>query len=132
MRRVYWRRPLLLITVALVIFLLAEVAPRLLIHSNIEEFAGVEGPSMQCAGLAYMNARTMVSGGPEAFVWTALRVIEVKHLPQEEAEECRCPYEIKVRVYTIFGIPYDTIVARCSGAYRLHQPLGLPPFRPAQ
>ena len=126
MRHGYWRHLLLPITVALVIFLLAEVAPRLLIHSNIEEFAGVEGPSMQCAGLAYMSAQTMVSGGPEAFVWTALQVMEVKHLPQEEAEECKCPYEIKVRVYTLFGIPYDTIVARCSSVYRLHRPFGSP------
>ena len=126
------RRLLLLIATALAIFLLAEVAPRLLIHSSMEEFADVEGPSMQCAGLAYMHARLMVSGGPEAFIWTALRVVEVTHLLQEEAEGCECPYEIRVRVYTLFGIPYDTIVARCSGGYRLYQPFGPPPFKPPQ
>ncbi len=127
-----WRHLLLLIGVAVAIFLLAEVAPRLLIHSNIERFAGVEGPSMQCAGLAYMSARTLVSGGPEAFVWTALQVTEVKHLPAEKAEDCECPYEIRVRIYTVFGIPYDTILVTCSGARRLHQPFGPPPFRSSQ
>ena len=53
---------------AIIILSLGEIAPRLVIHSNIEGFAGVEGPAMQCAGLAYMNARNMVSGGPEALV----------------------------------------------------------------
>lgn len=69
-----------LVAVVFVAFILGEAVPRLVIHGNIEEFAGVEGPAMQCAGLAYMSARDMVSGGPEAFAWTALRVIEVKHL----------------------------------------------------
>ena len=132
MRHSCWKRLLQFIAAALLIFFLAEVAPRLLIHSNIEEFAGVEGPSMQCAGLAYMHARLMVSGGPEAFIWTALRVVGVTHLPQEEAEGCECPYEIRVRVYTLFGIPYDTIVTTCSSTYRLYQPFGPPPFNPPQ
>ena len=118
------KRLLLLITVVFVTLSLGEIAQRLVIHSNIEEFAGVEGPAMQCAGLAYMSARNLVSDGPEAFVWTALRVTEVKHSSQDEedAERCECPYEIKVRVYTLFGIPYDTIVTKCDESYRLGRP----------
>jgi len=118
-------RRLLMLTVALfTVLLLGEIVPRLVIHSHIEDFAGVEGPAMQCAGLAYMNARNMVSGGPEALVWTALRVTEVKHLSPNEynARRCECPYEVTVRVYTVFGIPYDTIVTRCSSAYRQYKP----------
>ena len=113
-----------LIAAIVIILSLGEIAPRSVIHSNVEEFAGVEGPAMQCAGLAYMNARNMVSGGPEALVWTALRVIDVKHISQDSStsERCECPYEVKVRVYTLFGIPYDTVIARCSSAYRLHKP----------
>ena len=118
------RRLLMLIVTLFTVLLFGEIVPRLIIHSHIEDFAGVEGPAMQCAGLAYMNATNMVSGGPEALVWTALRVTEVKHLAPNEytVGRCECPYEIKVRVYTVFGIPYDTIVTRCSSAYRQYKP----------
>ncbi len=118
------RRLLILMVTLFAVLLLGEAVPRLVIHSNIEEFAGVEGPAMQCAGLAYMNARDMVSGGPEAFVWTALRVVGVNRLPPggNDVGRCECPYEIRVRVYTLFGVPYDTIVARCSESYRSGHP----------
>ena len=141
MRRGCWRRLLLLIALALTIFLLAEVAPRLLIHSNVEAFAdlkrtpppGEQGPAMSCVEQAYLLGS--FGGSPEGFVRTALRVVDVMPLPQEELRGCEyeCPYEFKIRVYTVFGIPYDTIVATCSHAYRLYdEPLGRLLLRPPQ
>lgn len=119
MKHTCWKRLQQLIVAILVIMFLAQIAPRLLIHSNIEAFAGVEGPSMDFAGWAYVYTHHMVCSGPEAFFCTAVRVVEVSHLPPDETQGCRYPYTGKVRAYTLFGIPYDTISVNCNlGGHR--------------
>jgi len=110
-----------LVISCMLLFTGAEIVPRLLIHSNIEAFIG-EPPSLEFAGWAYINAHHLVcSGSAEAFICTGVRVVEVSYL--SKSENCKYPYTARVRAYTLFGIPYDTIVVDCNmGVYRLHHP----------
>ena len=105
------------------LFFGAQVAPRLLIRSGVRAY---EGDAREAAAWGHVNARLLAcGGGPEAFICTAVRVTEVTPLPADEAEECLepyPPYSVKLRAYTIFGIPYDTIIYECGTTYRLHHP----------
>ena len=61
-----------LIGVALGGIFLAEVAPRLLIRSDLERFFGAEGPAIQYTGIAHVLTRqAYCGGGPSAFTCTA-------------------------------------------------------------
>ncbi len=128
MKQSCWRCLLLLTAVALAVLVLAEIVPRVLIQSNLEAFAGVEEDQyIVFASRAYFTAHFYVfSEWPARLICTAVRIVEVRRLsPEEVTGRCRYPFEAKVRLYTVFGIPYDTIVVGCDLAPpHVHKPLG--------
>lgn len=54
------------------------------------------------------------SGSAEPFFWTAIRVEEVAEKIGPEGQIC---YEATVQAYTLFGLPWDSVLASsCTGA----------------
>lgn len=98
-----------------------QIAPRLLIRSDLERFFGVEGPSIQYAGIAHVMTRlAYCGGGPAAFTCTAVRIIDLKHRNNKPGEGgkpvsgCAFPYTSTAKVYSWFGIPIQTINIDCN------------------
>lgn len=116
-----------LATAALLLFLnLGQLIPRVFIHFDAENFAD-RGVPAECLEVASVNSHALVSNGMEVFIRTALRMTDVRPLSRDDVtargtKVCKCPYEVRVRVYTWFGIPYDTIVTECQESYRLGHP----------
>jgi hypothetical protein len=100
---------------------LAQVAPRLLIRSDLERFFGAEGPAIQYTGTAHTLTRQAYCGsGPAAFTCTAVRVVDLKHRNNSLREGgrsvagCAFPYTATAKVYSWFGIPVQTINIDCN------------------
>ncbi len=99
-----------------------QIAPRLLIRSDLERFFGVEGPSIQYAGIAHNTLHhAFCSGGPGVFVCTAVRITDVMFVNPGLGMEslrtpkgCAYPYKATAKLYSWFGIPIQKININCS------------------
>ena len=110
-----------LIGVALGGIFLAEVAPRLLIRSDLERFFGAEGPAIQYTGMAHVFTRqAYCGGGPAAITCTAIRITDLKHRSDKPGEGvkpvqgCAFPYTGSAKVYSWLGIPVQTVSIDCN------------------
>lgn len=113
----------LIVTVLLLIFVLGEIGPRLLIGKNLSRFAGNQ---RFFAEKAWTEARILLSGSAEPLFWTAIRVEEVVEKEKSEGEVC---YEAIVRAYTIFGLPWSSVlVSSCDNGFIVRQRWGLAPL----
>lgn len=111
-----------LLVLALGVIFLAEAAPRLLIHSDLERFVDVEGPAVQYAGMAQsLLHREVCTRGLAALTCTGLRITEVKLANPGSGEPglsvpqgCLFPYEGTAQIYSLFGSPLRTINIDCN------------------
>ena len=110
-----------LIGVALGGIFLAEVAPRLLIRSDLERFFGAEGSAIQYTGIAHvLTQQAYCCGGPAAFTCTAIRITDLKHRSDKPREGgkpvpgCAFPYTGSAKIYSWFGIPVQTVSIDCN------------------
>ena len=98
-----------------------QVAPRLLIRSDLERFFGAEGLAIQYTGIAHVLTRqAYCGGGPSAFTCTAVRITDLKHRSDKPGEGgkpvpgCAFPYTGSAKVYSWFGIPIQTVSIDCN------------------
>lgn len=109
------------LAIALGVVFLAEVVPRLLVHSDLERFVTIEGPAIQYAGMAQslLHGQECV-GGLAALTCTGVRVAEVRLLPGvgeagvSVPPGCLFPYEGTAQVYSLFGAPVNTVNIDCN------------------
>jgi hypothetical protein len=102
---------------------LGEVAPRLLIGSNIKTF---QGEQRAFAASAWKEARYFFSGSAEPLFWTAIQIQDVKKKVDTDGQQC---YEANVRAYTLFGLPWSSVlVTSCNGGSMIRQKWGLAPI----
>lgn len=110
------------LTVLLLALVVGEIGPRLMIDSGLQKF-----PKKQIAFVkqALTEARLFFSGSAEPLFWTAIRVEEVT---EREVEGQTC-YEATVRAYTLFGLPWSSVlVSSCNEGRLIRQYWGLAPF----
>jgi hypothetical protein len=97
---------------------LGQIAPRVLIRSDLERFFGAEGPVFQYTGNAHVFTRSgYCAGGPQALICTAVRIIDIENLGNAQAEPppgCGFPYTATAQVYGWFGIPLHTVDIDCN------------------
>ncbi len=106
------------LVLSLVLF--GEVAPRLLIDSNIEMF---QGKQQAFAASSWTQARYFFSSSAEPLFWTAIQVHDVKEKLNTDGQQC---YEADVRAYTLFGLPWSSVlVSSCNGGSMVRQKWGL-------
>ncbi len=113
--------PFKFFVIALGVVLLAEIAPRLLVNSDLERFVNIEGPAVQYAGMAQLLLhRQECAGGLATLTCTGVRVVEVRLVnPGVGAgisvpPGCLFSYEGTAQVYSLFGIPTGTINIDCN------------------
>jgi hypothetical protein len=113
--------PFKFFAVALGVVLLAEVAPRLLVNSDLERFVTIEGPAVQYAGMAQsLLHRQECAGSLAILTCTGVRIVEVRLVnPGVGAgisvpSGCLFPYEGTAQVYSLFGIPTNTVKIDCN------------------
>jgi len=116
------KRFLRTVLIFLLLFSLGQVIPRKLLYSRPPappEGGPTPETAQAFAAVAHFSAYMLACTGPEAFLCTGVQVVQVTPLPQSKAEGCPYPYIAKVRVYTIFSLPYDTVTVNCHlGTYR--------------
>lgn len=107
--------------IALGVVFLAEVAPRLLVNSDLERFVAIEGPAVQYAGMAQsLLHRQECVDGLAALTCTGVRVAEVRLVKPgvgagiSVPPGCLFSYEGTVQVYGLFGIPVNTVNIDCN------------------
>lgn len=106
--------------ITLGVIFLGQIAPRLLIRSDLERFFGAEGLAIQYTGIAHVLTRqAYCGGGPAAFTCTAVRITDLKHRskPGEGGKPvpgCAFPYTGSAKVYSWFGIPVQTVSIDCN------------------
>lgn len=111
-----------LLVLALGVIFLAEVAPRLLIHSDLERFVEIEGPAVQYAGMAQsLLHREACTSGLAALTCTDVQIADVRLINFGSGEAglsvpsgCLFPYEATARVHSLFGIPTRTVNIDCN------------------
>lgn len=106
--------------ITLGVMFLGQIAPRLLIRSDLERFFGAEGPAIQYTGIAHVLTRqAYCGGGPAAFTCTAVRITDLKHRSKlgeggKPVPGCAFPYTSSAKVYSWFGIPVQTVSIDCN------------------
>ena len=109
--------------ITLGVMFLGQIAPRLLIRSDLERFFGVEGGSaIQYAGIAHNTLQLAFCGGdPAIFMCTAVRITDVLFVNHGLGMEslrtpkgCAYPYKATAKLYGWFGIPIQKININCS------------------
>lgn len=110
-----------LLAIALGVIFLAEIAPRLLINSDLERFVNLEGPAVQYAGMAQsLLHRQECTGGLAVLACTGVRIVEVRLVSGAGAAGisvppgCLFPYQGTAQVYSLFGIPANTVNIDCN------------------
>ena len=110
------------LAIALGVIFLAEVAPRLLIRSDLERFVDIEGPAVQYAGMAQsLLHREECTSGLTRLTCTGVRITEVRVVNPGSGEAglsvppgCLFPYEGTGQVHSLFGIPTSTVNIDCN------------------
>lgn len=106
----------LLVVVAAVVLLIVGVAvPKLFVGSGVRLYEGEEKNFAEYA----LWWEPVVRDDPLPFVM-ARQVAEVEEIPNEgyvcdPNAEVSSPYEARIRLYTLFGVPYGTTVLDCYG-----------------
>lgn len=114
------KKSIIVAVVLLGTFLAGEIGPRLAIGHNIEKFYG---PQQAFAASAWSQARLFFSGSAEPLFWTAIQVQDVTERDETENQKC---YEVTVRAYTLFGLPWSAVlVSSCNGGSIVRQRWGL-------
>ncbi|HPL29541.1 MAG TPA: hypothetical protein PLG21_15955 [Anaerolineae bacterium] len=114
------RKATIALLAVLLIVLLGEAGPRLLIRSNLSAFAGEQ---RAFAASALTQTRQFFGGSPEPLLFTALQVRDVTEKTSTEGRPC---YAATVQAYTLFGLPWSSVVvSSCGDSFMQRQRWGL-------
>ncbi len=107
----------------LVLLTAAWAIPKLFISTNVDIFGGEQ---KIFAFYALKASRQLIGGSLEPLIVTALKVTDVKESASESMQQCgqepyvvSKPYEATVQSYTVFGVPYRTILVTCTTAGKI-------------
>lgn len=100
--------------------ILARIVPRLFIQNDIEKLAGGEPQAIE-----YAKGVLQVIGHGQcsqlaALTCTGVKIVELKPIKanfgstNKSLQDCSYPYEGKVVVYGLFGIPSQEIIFSCD------------------
>lgn len=103
-----------------ILFVFAQIVPRLLIQNDVEKLAGGDSQAVE-----YAEGVLQVIGHGQcsqlaALTCTGVKIVELKPIKanfgssNKSPQDCSYPYEGKVVVYGLFGIPLQEIIFSCD------------------